>query len=106
MRAGLASSLVSVVGWLACAGSTGPANDRSEVGELPRAEPGVLYAMGASFGEQMKLYQLDADEAREMERGVLDAALRRPYAGVRTDQTAGQVAAFHEHRLQELARRE
>jgi FKBP-type peptidyl-prolyl cis-trans isomerase FkpA len=35
-----------------------------------------------------------------------DVVMRRPYAGVRTDETPRQVTEFHERRMQALARRE
>ncbi len=91
---------------LACANPTRPAGEGAAAGELPRADAGVLYAIGASLADQVKDYQLDEDEAREVARGLLDASLRRPYSGVLTEETAGQVGLFHERRLQELARRE
>jgi FKBP-type peptidyl-prolyl cis-trans isomerase FkpA len=97
---------VGSVGWLACAGPTAPGTTHSDSGDLPRADSGVLYAMGSSLGERLQLYQFDEEEVREIERGLRDSSLRLPYAGVRTEETAGQVAAFHERRLQELARRE
>ncbi|TMA31416.1 MAG: hypothetical protein E6J87_15725 [Deltaproteobacteria bacterium] len=89
---------------LACAGANPPA--AAGDGDLPRADPGVLYAIGASLGAQVKDYRLDEDEAREVARGLLDKSLRRPYAGVMTEETSDQVGQFHERRLQELARRE
>jgi FKBP-type peptidyl-prolyl cis-trans isomerase FkpA len=102
MHARLVSALAGALA-LACAGT---APTRRDVADLPRAEPGVLYAIGASFGAQVKDYRLSEDEALEVERGMLDSALQRPYAGVLTDDTADQVRVFHETRTKALAGRE
>jgi FKBP-type peptidyl-prolyl cis-trans isomerase len=98
---------------LACAGRGAPPADASRAATtssdekgLPRAEEGVLYAIGASLGEQVKSYAFDADEAKEVARGMIDNAMGRPYAGPRSEDLATNVGAFHERRLQELARRE
>ncbi len=91
---------------VACAGPTPPGGASAEAQELPRAEPGVLYAIGSALGDQLKDYHLDEDEVREVTRGVRDSSLFIPYAGVRTEETATDVSLFHERRLQELARRE
>ena len=73
--------------------------------ELPRAAPGVLYAIGVSLGEQMKEYELDEDEAREVARGLVDArAGSSPTRRRARRRSRAQVDAFHERRLQELAR--
>jgi FKBP-type peptidyl-prolyl cis-trans isomerase FkpA len=105
VRAGIV--LASGIAWIACAGTgAAPSVDRADRAGLPRAEPGVLYAMGASLGQTLDAYDFDEDEARELGQGFIDTATHRPYSGVRTDQTAEQVATFHEARLKELARRE
>jgi len=101
MRAG--TVLASVFGWLACAGATPHGEPRED---LPRAEAGVLYAIGTSLGQTLDVYELDEEEAREVARGLVDSAAHHPYAGVRTEETAQQVTTFHETRVQELARRE
>ena len=103
MRVRAGTVLASVFGWLACAGATPHGEQRDD---LPRAEIGVLYAMGSSLGTILGSYELDEEEAREVARGLIDSAAHRPYAGVQTEETAQQVTAFHETRLQELARRE
>jgi hypothetical protein len=46
----------------------------ADAGELPRAAPGVLYAIGAGLGDTVQPYQLDEDEVREVARGM---AMRR-----------------------------
>jgi FKBP-type peptidyl-prolyl cis-trans isomerase len=86
---------------LACATSPSPSNS-----ELPRAKPGVLYAIGANLGRQISMYELDEDEAREVSRGLTDAARNKPYAGVMTPETAGYLGEFTELRLRALARSE
>ncbi|HKA16003.1 MAG TPA: FKBP-type peptidyl-prolyl cis-trans isomerase [Myxococcota bacterium] len=89
---------------LACAGP--PRADGWQETDLPRADPGVLYAIGASLGKQVKDYHLDEEEAREVARGMLDETRGRSYTGMRTEGTSDQIADFNERRLQELARRE
>src|SRR5262249_38207887 len=89
---------------LACAGP--PRADGWQETDLPRADPGVLYAIGASLGKQVKDYHLDEEEAREAARGMLDETRGRSYTGMRTEGTSDQIADFNERRLQELARRE
>src|SRR5258706_3549177 len=89
---------------LACASPTAVAS--RDAADLPRAEPGVLYAIGASLGTQVKDYRLTEDEAHEVARGLLDSTLQRPYAGTLTDEPPGLVSQFHEQRMKELARRE
>src|SRR5262245_7874119 len=101
MKARAIALLVPTLGALACVNAA-PAPDE----ELPRAGPGALYAIGASLGDEIASYELDEDEAREVARGVADAAQRKPYAAPHTPETAGLVSEFHEHRLQALARRE
>jgi FKBP-type peptidyl-prolyl cis-trans isomerase len=90
---------------LACA-SAPPAEGPAAAGGLPRAAPGVLYSIGASLGEEVQTYQLDEGEAREVARGMSDAALGKPTGAERTEEVAVHVGEFHEARLKELARRE
>jgi FKBP-type peptidyl-prolyl cis-trans isomerase FkpA len=91
---------------LGCAGMGSATGGRREASDLPAAGPGVLYALGARLGTQVKDYRLDEEEAREIARGMLDSALDRPYAGVLDDETSNLVGEFHEKRMKELARRE
>jgi FKBP-type peptidyl-prolyl cis-trans isomerase FkpA len=100
-----AVSMVPVIAALACASTRLPAEAAADA-DLPAAKPGVLYAMGAVLGDQAKDYHLDESEARELARGVRDAALRKPSAAVRTEEMGALVNEFHETRLKELARRE
>lgn len=78
----------------------------ADSGELPRAAPGVLYAIGAGLGDTVQPYQLDEDEVREVARGMGDAALGKPTAAQRTEAIAAKMREFHQARLEELARRE
>jgi FKBP-type peptidyl-prolyl cis-trans isomerase len=118
MRARLVTlTLALFAGWVSCAGDgatpppAAPVADPSaapavnEAG-LPGAGEGVLYAIGASLGDQVKPYALDAEEAEEMARGMVDQATGRPYAGPRSEELSNNVALWHERRLQEVARRE
>jgi FKBP-type peptidyl-prolyl cis-trans isomerase FkpA len=90
---------------LACA--TAPqAEVPAAAGELPRAAPGVLYAMGAGLGDQLQAYHFDEAESREVARGLSDAALGKPTAAQRTEEIAVKIGEFHQARLEELARRE
>jgi FKBP-type peptidyl-prolyl cis-trans isomerase FkpA len=104
MLARLAVSSLAVIAGLACAGHGAPPTADRE--GLPRADDGVLYAIGDSLGEQVKLYAFDEVEAQEVARGLVDHALGRPYAGPLDETLAGKVALFHEQRVKELARRE
>jgi len=90
-----------VLGALACASPSPPPED-----ELPRASPGVLYAIGASLGGAVAMYELDEAEAREVARGLVDAARHEPYAAPLTPETQELVTAFDEQRRKVLARRE
>jgi FKBP-type peptidyl-prolyl cis-trans isomerase FkpA len=95
------AALAVVLGALACASPPRPSE-----GELPRAGPGVLYAIGANLGAVMARYELDEGETREVARGLVDAVRRNPYAAPRTPDLEALMTAFHEQRLQEIARRE
>ena len=99
------AALVAVLVSLACA-TAPPPEAPAEAGELPRAQPGVLYAMGAGIGEQVYAYHLDDEELSEVVRGMSDAALGRSDAALRTAEIGQELAAFHQTRLTELARRE
>jgi FKBP-type peptidyl-prolyl cis-trans isomerase FkpA len=83
-----------------------PADSPAEAGELPRAEPGVLYAMGAGLGDQVRTYHFDEEEVREVARGMSDAALDQSIPELRTAEIGEQLARFHQTRLTELAKRE
>jgi FKBP-type peptidyl-prolyl cis-trans isomerase len=75
--------------------------------ELPRADDGVLYAIGTNLGKHvLPPYALDEAEAAEVARGLVDGAQGLPYAGVQHDELPAQVDSFHERRLQALAKRE
>jgi len=99
------AALAPILAWIGCA-SAPPADAPADAGELPRAAPDVLYAMGAALGDQVKDYHFDQGELREVERGIRDAALRQPTDAVRTPEMGAKVGEFHEARLKELARRE
>ena len=101
MIARLMAALTLVLGALACASHPPPS-----AGELPRAGPGVLYAVGANMGDLIDEYELDEDEVREVARGLVDFALHKPYAAPRTPETNAAMTAFREQRLQAIARRE
>jgi FKBP-type peptidyl-prolyl cis-trans isomerase FkpA len=90
-----------VLGALACASPSPPPED-----ELPRAGPGVLYAIGASLGGAVAVYELDESEAREVARGLVDAARHEPHAAPLTPETQELMTAFDEQRRKVLARRE
>lgn len=90
---------------LACA-SAPPADAPGDAGDLPRAAPGVLYAMGAGLGDQLLTYHFDEEEAREVARGMTDASLGRSIPALRTEQIGVQLGEFHQGRLEALARRE
>lgn len=78
----------------------------AKASDLPQAAPNVLYAIGAALAEQVKSYQLDEAEAREIARGLTDATLGKVGDEVRSSEMGARVKEFHEARLQELARRE
>ena len=82
-----------VLGALACASPSPPPED-----ELPRAGPGVLYAIGASLGGAVAVYELDESEAREVARGLVDAARHEPHAAPLTPETQELMTAFDEQR--------
>jgi FKBP-type peptidyl-prolyl cis-trans isomerase len=109
MHARLALSSFALIAAVACAHQVAPPGGAEPVptanGFTP-ADPGVLYAIGDSLGDQLKPYELDADEAEEVARGLLDHALGRAYTGTRYEALSDRVAAFHELRSQEVARRE
>jgi FKBP-type peptidyl-prolyl cis-trans isomerase FkpA len=89
-----------VLGALACE-SPPPASE-----DLPRAGPGVLYAIGANLGIQITQYELDEDEAREVARGLVDTVRGNPYAAPLSPDTAVQLTTFDEQRRKALAQRE
>ena len=99
------AALVPALVSLACDPAP-PAGAPADAGDLPRAEPGVLHAMGAYLAEEVKAYHLDEDEARELARGLSDAALGKTTAAVNSEEMQAKVYAFHEARLKEFARRE
>ena len=98
----------ALIAGIACAGRGAPpaAESGLNANDLHRAPDGVLYAIGYSMGDQVREYDLDAKEAEEVARALVDRALERPYAGRRDEALSDEVALFHEHRLQEVARRE
>jgi FKBP-type peptidyl-prolyl cis-trans isomerase len=111
MKLRSAAALVPVLASLACdapppAAEAPGAEAAAPEGELPRAGPNVLYAIGAVLAEQVKDYRLDEAEAREVARGMIDAALGKATPELRGGEMGAQVNEFHEKRLQELARRE
>ena len=110
MHARLALPSFALIAAVACAhqgGAPEPVTATAPTANgFTRADAGVLYAIGDSLGDQVKAYDLDADEAQEVARGLVDHALRRPYAGPRYDELSDRVAAFHQLRSQEVARRE
>ena len=101
MRARAFASLTLLLGSLACRGNPTPPE-----GELPRAGPGVLYAIGANLGTQIVQYELDEDEAREVARGLIDTVRHKPYAAPLTPETPALLTAFDEQRAEVFARRE
>jgi FKBP-type peptidyl-prolyl cis-trans isomerase len=90
---------------LACA-SPPPAEPPADAGDLPRAAPGVLYAMGAGLGDAVRTYHFDEKEAREVARGLGDAAIGKSDPALRTPEIGQQLAEFHQARLMAVSRRE
>lgn len=101
MTARSIAAFALVLSALACASTSRPSE-----GELPRAGPGVLYAIGANLGTQIAVYELDEGEAREVARGLVDTVTRQPYAAPFSPDTAAMLTAFDAQRQQALARRE
>jgi FKBP-type peptidyl-prolyl cis-trans isomerase FkpA len=89
-----------VLGVLACESPPRASED------LPRAGPGVLYAIGANLGIQITEYDLDDAETREVARGLTDTVRHNPYAAPFSPETAALLTEFDTKRRQELARRE
>jgi FKBP-type peptidyl-prolyl cis-trans isomerase len=98
------ATLVPVVS-LACT-SAPLAGAPAAEGDLPRAEPGVLYSMGVVLAAQVRDYHLDDDEAREVARGLRDGAVGEVDESIRTPEMKEKVSAFYAARMKELARRE